>query len=111
MNIALDPLTSFFGSHFATWLHVGHSAAVRRPKVISSAGRTVQELAKNGTITVLQPQGTVMECLEGCVWITLDGDVRDVVLEAGHSFRPDHNKRTLIHALESSRVRVARAVY
>ena len=110
MNIALDPLTTFLGTHFATWLRVVQSATVHRPMVASSAGHTVQELAKYTTITALQPQGAVIECLEGCVWITLDGDARDVVIEAGQVFRADRNSRALIHALEASRVRVARAV-
>jgi len=108
MHLALNPVP-FLGNPFALRLLRALPAAVRRAVLVSDASRNVHELAKNSTVAIFQPQGSVVECLEGCVWITLDGDVRDVVIAGGQSFRPDRSRRTLIHALESSRVRVAQA--
>ncbi|MDW5441791.1 DUF2917 domain-containing protein [Polaromonas sp. SM01] len=109
MNPALNPLHALPANPFAAWLRAARLVAVHRPMVVSGASRDVHELVKGSTVTVLQPQGTVMECLEGCVWITFDKDIRDTVLEAGEHFCADRNSRALIHAFEASRVRVAQA--
>ncbi len=66
----------------------------------------VQEIAKNGILEVKQALGVTIECLEGSVWVTLDGDRRDVVLDAGHAFNVDRKQRTLIQALDTARVRL-----
>jgi len=71
------------------------------------ASSPVQALIKGSTLTLQQPQGLRIDCVEGCVWITLDGDTRDTVLEAGSSFRADRQQRALVHALEPSQVRVS----
>lgn len=105
MHLALNP-APFLGNPLAVWQRWVRPAAVRRAMVLADAGRNVHALAKNSMLTVLQPQGRVIECLEGCVWITQDGDVRDVVIAGGQSFCPDRSQRTLIHAFEPSRVRV-----
>ena len=67
---------------------------------------SVQEIAKNGILEVKQALGVTIECLEGSVWVTLDGDRRDVVLDAGHTFNVDRKQRTLIQALDTARVRL-----
>jgi hypothetical protein len=46
-------------------------------------------------------------CREGTVWLTLDGDLRDYVLEAGDSFRTGEHRRALIYALSPARVELA----
>jgi hypothetical protein len=66
----------------------------------------VHEIAKYETVTVMQPQGSIIECLNGSIWVTLDFDPRDVVLEAGQSFIADSDQRLLVHALNESRVRI-----
>lgn len=107
MNPALNPLHALYGHPFAGWLRAARPVAVHRPMVVSGARCDVHELVKGCTVTVWQPLGTVMECLEGCVWITLDHDSRDTVIEAGQRFCADRNSRALVHALEASRVRVS----
>lgn len=74
---------------------------------VPRADPPAQVLAKNGSMVLSQPKGRVVECLEGCLWITLDGEVRDVVIEGGQRFCPDSNRRALIQALKPSRVCVA----
>lgn len=43
-------------------------------------------------------------CIEGTVWLTLDGDTRDIVLEAGEAFTTQEHRRALIYALQPSRI-------
>jgi hypothetical protein len=51
--------------------------------------------------------GVDFTCHEGTVWLTLDGDLRDYVLEAGDSFRTSDHRRALVYALEPARVDLA----
>ena len=41
-------------------------------------------------------------CTRGSVWLTLDHDPRDVVLEPGDSFETDQPRRALLYALQSA---------
>lgn len=38
----------------------------------------------------------------GTLWLTLDHDTRDIVLEPGESFRVDGRQRVLVHALSDA---------
>ena len=67
---------------------------------------SVQEMAKNKILEIKQAMGVTIECLEGSVWVTLDGDMRDVILDAGHAFKVDRKQLTLIQALDTARVRL-----
>ena len=44
-------------------------------------------MAKNKILEIKQALGVTIECLEGSVWVTLDGDMRDVILDAGHGLQ------------------------
>jgi hypothetical protein len=46
--------------------------------------------------------GVRIACRTGSVWITLDDDPRDIVLEAGSSFTTDEHRRALVFAFEGS---------
>ena len=48
-----------------------------------------------------------VSCREGSVWITLDDDPRDIVLEAGQCFSTSEHRRALIYAFERARLRVS----
>ena len=48
-------------------------------------------------------------CHEGAVWITLDNDSRDFVLEANGSFSTHEHRPALIYALHDSHISVAPA--
>jgi Protein of unknown function (DUF2917) len=50
--------------------------------------------------------GGSVECVNGCVWLTFDGDCRDVVLQAGESHVADRNARLIVYALEPSAIRL-----
>jgi Protein of unknown function (DUF2917) len=45
-------------------------------------------------------------CREGALWITLDNDPRDVVIEAGEEFSTAEHRRALVYALQPSRLYV-----
>lgn len=80
-----------------------------RPRGQAQATSTQHTLPERHTLTLPASQGRHIDCLQGCLWITQDGDPRDVVLQAGQRFSGDHGRRTLVHALEPARVRVSRA--
>jgi len=45
-------------------------------------------------------------CREGALWITLDDDQRDFVIEAGEDFTTPERRRALVYALQPSRLYV-----
>ena len=61
-------------------------------RLIRLAARRVAEIAQPARV----------ECREGSVWITLDHDPRDIVLERGEAFEHDGERRALVYAFEPS---------
>ncbi len=59
-------------------------------------------LTKGRIRRVHHPVGRRVECVTGSLWITQDGDLRDIVLAAGESFVFDHKGDALISALDDS---------
>jgi hypothetical protein len=51
--------------------------------------------------------GRTVTCVSGSVWLTMEGDTRDVVLEPGASFVVDRDGLTLLAAQRPSEVRVS----
>ena len=41
-------------------------------------------------------------CTRGCIWVTVDDDLRDFVLEPGEKFEVPDARRALIYAMEPS---------
>lgn len=79
--------------------------------------RTVMEIPASGDILLLRGRqyarlhdatGWTIRALGGAVWITQDGDLRDVVLEAGDSFTPDR-AGVLMSPIGEARVCIARS--
>ena len=62
-------------------------------------------LPKKAIFTLPDAHEVDIECQSGAVWITIDHDRRDIVLNAGEHFRSDSHERALVAALESSYVR------
>ena len=60
-------------------------------------------LAKGAIRRVLVPEGQRVECLTGALWVTQDGDRRDVVLAPGEAFDFDRKGDALVSALADSR--------
>mgnify|MGYP001138410316 FL=1 len=70
----------------ALWQAV-HAKPADSDRQIQRTNASVHALAKGSTYTLLQPEGLRVDCLEGCVWITLDNDKRDTVLKAGEGVK------------------------
>jgi hypothetical protein len=50
--------------------------------------------------------GLQVTCLEGVLWLTLEGDNRDIALTAGRSFTIDRDGLTVVYALKPSTITV-----
>lgn len=68
------------------------------------------ELPRHAIFTVADIAGVGIECQSGCVWLTLDNDTRDLVLEPGERFVGDIHRRVLVSAFEQSSVAVSHAL-
>jgi len=60
-------------------------------------------LARGGIRRIRRGLGRRVECVSGSLWVTQDGDPRDVVLEVGEAFTLDASGDALISALDDSR--------
>jgi len=65
------------------------------------------DLPRGGTLRIVDGQPHVIDVFQGQVWITQDGDPRDIILEAGESFRVEGNGLTLVQAFKDARVLVS----
>jgi DUF2917 family protein len=63
----------------------------------------VRPLEKGRIRRVPAALGRRVECLSGSLWITQDGDQRDVVLSTGEAFEFDRPGNALVSALADSR--------
>jgi hypothetical protein len=79
---------------------------VSRPVPARHTAASIVSLAHHEIHAVTSFQGGSIECTEGCVWLTHDGDCRDVLLEAGQSHLADRGSRLVIYAMASSAVRL-----
>lgn len=104
MNFTLAIRTQSISS-VPSWLHARMTD--RSLQTRSSVHQTNTEMTytRNQIREVKTPLGVSIECLSGHVWITLDGDPRDVVLDQGQTFTVDRNQRTLVMALDEATVR------
>ncbi|HQS40726.1 MULTISPECIES: DUF2917 domain-containing protein [unclassified Polaromonas] len=66
-------------------------------------------LAHQAMFSVSDVAGVQITCHEGSLWVTLDDDPRDVVVDAGSSFLTTEHRRALIYAMEPSSLRLVMA--
>ncbi len=62
-----------------------------------------ERLGKGSVRRLGHAGGRRVECLSGVLWITQDGDRRDVILETGDAFVFDRRGDALLSALADSR--------
>jgi hypothetical protein len=58
---------------------------------------------------VTDATGVRILCTAGTLWLTLDGDPRDVILRPGDSFEAETPRRVLLYAFETSTFALAGA--
>lgn len=67
-----------------------------------SISHVPQALRGRATLPLMDTKGQRVACLEGRIWITLQHDPRDVVLEPGECFVIDKPGLTLVFALQDA---------
>ncbi|HSV54211.1 MAG TPA: DUF2917 domain-containing protein [Burkholderiaceae bacterium] len=68
-------------------------------------------LQPRSIFSVPDAAGVQIACHEGSLWITLDNDPRDIVLNAGESFVGSEHRRALIYALDTSSLALTDAAH
>jgi hypothetical protein len=63
-------------------------------------------LDRRQTLEVVDALGTVASVGSGSLWITLENDTRDIVLDPGESWTIDRNGKTLLHAERPTSVKL-----
>jgi hypothetical protein len=75
--------------------------------IVSFARHTRRaDLDKRQTLVLSNAQGTVIAVERGCVWVTLEHDLRDIVLAKGMRFEIDRPGRTIVAAETPSTLRL-----
>jgi Protein of unknown function (DUF2917) len=75
---------------------------------IASIARRPRRLVLNRrkTLVLDNAQGTFIAVDRGCLWVTLERDLRDIVLTKGMRFQIDRSGRTIIAAETDSTLRL-----
>jgi len=66
-------------------------------------------LKRNQLVKVRGGLGHSIVCDSGTVWVTQDGDPRDIILRAGESFTIDRNGPALVQAFEPGAISITRS--
>jgi len=67
------------------------------------------DLPAQAIMTVPDSAGVGIECRRGAVWVTLDHDLRDIVLAPGERFDGTEHRRATVSALRASCIAVSGA--
>ncbi|HZF85650.1 MAG TPA: DUF2917 domain-containing protein [Burkholderiaceae bacterium] len=67
------------------------------------------DLPARTVLTLPDAAGIGIECRSGTLWVTLDHDPRDIVLERGQRYVGDVHRRALVSALGPSSIAVTHA--
>jgi len=74
--------------------------------VDTESNRNVCDLGSRQTLPVYSAEGKEIVCISGELWITQEGDTRDIILGPGQTFTVDRPGLTLVHATRDSVLRV-----
>lgn len=76
----------------------------------STTVTTTVNLAHQAMMRITDPAGLEITVVQGTIWLTLDGDLRDVILTAGtadNTFITTEHRTAILYALADSQVTVA----
>ena len=79
-----------------------------RPRERVGAGAP-QLLAATETLRIDEPLRCNVTCLSGLLWLTHDGDPKDLILRPGEQYRATRRSTLLVHALQDSRLALMRS--
>jgi uncharacterized protein (AIM24 family) len=68
---------------------------------------TKHQIGPRRGLALRDARGRTVKCVSGSVWLTMEGDRRDVVLNPGASFVVDRDGLTLLAAQQPSAVQVS----
>ena len=71
---------------------------------VADANNITMNLERQGMIRLPQGASFQVTCLEGALWVTLDHDPRDIVLEPGEAFTAPADRGGIVYALKPSRM-------
>ena len=77
-----------------------------------TAAKTTVPLSHKTTLRVPDAAGLEITCTSGSLWLTLDGDLRDIIVTAGSNddtFRTTEHRVAIVYALADSQVMVSAA--
>lgn len=70
----------------------------------TSLSMVVEQLADGSLLTLHDAKGRGVAVFSGCLWITQEGDLRDIVAAAGDSVRFDRDGLVVMQALADTRL-------
>lgn len=105
MDIALNPAARW--NVPSQWFRLAVSMPQRKAPA-RGVDDPVQVLARDLTLRVACPEGTEVACLEGCLWITHDGEAEDVIVEPGMRYRATKASTMLVYAMADARCLLVR---
>jgi hypothetical protein len=74
----------------------------KEPDMTSQPQHLSLSLQDQAVFTLPDAHDVDIECRSGTLWITLDHDLRDIVLAPGQHFRSAAHRRALVAAMEPS---------
>jgi DUF2917 family protein len=78
---------------------------MRKEAVMTTAPTRYQvSLDHQGLFDIADASGVTVRCDKGSVWLTLDNDPRDFVLEPGEVFQTDEHRHALVYALNAATI-------
>jgi hypothetical protein len=100
MDIALNPAARWNAP--SQWFRFSVSLPQRSAPSRRLAD-PVHTLARGATLRVACPGGTEVACLDGCLWITHDGESEDIIVEPGMPYTAAKASTMLVHAMADAR--------
>ena len=88
------------------FLHIGHLQFESEEIMETSSENTVIQLGQNRTLAFRDARDVLLECTEGIVWFTIEGQSCDVLLAKGEKLRIDSNELALIQGLPTCSIQL-----
>lgn len=88
------------------------AVATLPPRMVEASIRTPERwersLAKREVFVLDTDRPLALACLDGLLWVTIDGDLADYVLEPGMRLRLDGGGKATVQSLRPARFAVGR---